>query len=52
MKRGPDVQPGDLLELITPGGGFGLPASATPPRVARDHELGYVTTPDHLTKGP
>ena len=39
------VQPGDLLELVTPGGGgFGPPAERDPALLARDHELGYVTT--------
>jgi N-methylhydantoinase B len=38
------VQPGDLLEIVTPGGGgFGPPAERDPALVQRDLELGYVT---------
>jgi N-methylhydantoinase B len=38
------VQPGDLLELITPGGGgFGPPRERDPALLARDREMGYVT---------
>ena len=37
------VQPGDLLEIITPGGGgFGPPDERDPTSATRDRELGYV----------
>jgi N-methylhydantoinase B len=43
------VQPGDLLELVTPGGGgFGSSEERDPRLVERDLELGYVSPANEL----